>query len=704
MSVAPRVGAPPIAYSIEGGVRGFSNIGHSATVVGRIDPNGLNTSYRLEYGKTISYGSQTGVLGSAGSGWSAQGVEGTIGSLEANTIYHYRFKAENEAGMSVGEDRTFTTPDWPDGTPASIIDPNKGLTGAWRGSDGNLYETVAVGGKWTTFSPTFGQLPTGVTVASDPALAIDKSNGVVAVWRGSNNHIYETLVVNGGWTTFEPTWENLPAGITARGNPAVAYDPTNGLTIEWRGSDRNVYETVAPGGGAWKTFSPTWEGKPSGVSVVSDHAVAYDPSNGITVEWRGSDGNIYVTQAPGGAAWKTFSPTWSNKPAEVKATANPAAVIDPTNGLAISWRGTDGNIYETLAPGGGAWQTFSPTWSNKPAGVSAASDPAAAVDPSNGLAISWRGTDGNIYETLAPGGGAWQTFSPTWESRPAGVGADGDPAPVVDPANGLTISWRGSDGQLYQTAAPGGGKWTTFSPTFGRLGGVLAAGRPAAAVDSSGNLKVGWRATDGNLFETYSTSGYWSSVPTTAFSLPTGTTIVGEPAMIKDPANGVVAVARGSDGNLYEAQLSSGSWTSFSPTWEGKPAGVTVTGTPALAITPTSGLTMSWRGSDGNLYVTRAVSGKWGTFNPTGGNMPAGITVQGSPSAVYDSSNGLSISWRGSDGNVYETLAPGGRWTTFSPTWSNKPSGVSVASDPAEVVDPNNGISIVWRGSNNHLY
>jgi hypothetical protein len=437
---------------------------------------------------------------------------------------------------------------------------------------------------------------------------------------------------------------------------------------------------------------------------VSDPTAVIDPTNGLAISWRGNDGNIYTTLAPGGGSWTTFSPTWSSMPAGVSAVGNPAAVIDPTNGLAISWRGNDGNIYTTLAPGGGSWKTFSPTWEGKPAGVHVVASPAVAVDPNNGLTIEWRGNDGNIYTTLAPGGGSWKTFSPTWEGKPAGVNVDGLPGATFDPTNGLTVSWRGSDGQLYQTAAPGGGKWSTFSPTFGRLGGVIASGRPAAAVDSSGNLKTAWRGSDGNLFETYATSGYWSSVPTTAFSLPTGTTIVGDPAMIKDPANGVVAVARGSDGNLYEAQLSSGIWTSFSPTWENKPTGVTVTGTTALAITPTSGLTMSWRGSDGNLYVTRAVSGKWGTFNPTGGNMPAGITVQGSPSAVYDTNNGLSISWRGSDGNIYETLAPGGKWTTFSPTWSNKPSGVTVASDPAAVLDPTNGTSIVWRGSNNHLY
>jgi len=642
---------PPQYYAITRAASNITTLNRDVMLNGTIDPGARSTTVQFEWGLTTAYGNKT-PSSNVGSGSVPVDVSRTVTQFAPNTTYHYRVIATNDQGYKVwGEDRTFTTPDWPDGTPATIIDPGKGLTSAWRGTDGNLYETVAVGGKWTTFSPTFGQLPNGVTVASDPSLALDKSNGVVAVWRGSNNHIYETLVFNGSWTTFEPTWGNLPAGISARGNPAAVIDPVNGLSIEWRGSDGNVYETVAPGG-KWTTFSPTWSTKPSGVTVTSD----------------------------------------------------PAAVIDPANGLSIEWRGSDGNVYETVAPGGGNWTTFSPTWSTKPSGVTVTSDPAAVIDPVNGLSIEWRGSDGNVYETVAPGGGSWTTFSPTWEGKPAGINAVGDPAAVIDPTNGLTIDWRGSDGQLYQTGAPGSGKWNTFSPTFGRLSGVTASGRPAAAVDSSGNLKTAWRGSDGNLFETYPTSGYWTSVGITAFSLPTGVTIVGEPAMIKDPTNGVVAVVRGSDGNLYEALLANGNWTTFSPTWEGKPAGVTVTGTPALAITPTSGLTMSWRGSDGNLYVTRPVNGKWGTFSPTSGNMPSGVTVLGNPSAVYDSANGLSIEWRGSDGNVYETVAPDGKWTTFSPTWSNKPSGVTVASDPAAVLDPVNGISIVWRGSNNHLY
>jgi hypothetical protein len=280
-----------------------------------------------------------------------------------------------------------------------------------RGSDGNLYEALLVSGQWTNFSPTWEGKPAGVTVTGTPTLAVTPTNGLNITWRGSDGNLYVTRAVSGKWSTFNPTSGNMPAGTTVVGNPSSAYDPTNGLTIEWRGSDGNVYETVAPGG-KWTTFSPTWSNKPSGVTVASDPAVVLDPANGISIVWRGSNNHLYETAAPGGSSWTTFELTWENLPAGVTVTGNPAVIIDPANGLASGWRGSDGNVYETVASGG-KWTTFSPTWENKPAGTTVASDPAMAITSSSGLAFLWRGTNNNVEETVSVGG-KWTTFAPTW--------------------------------------------------------------------------------------------------------------------------------------------------------------------------------------------------------------------------------------------------------------------------------------------------
>jgi Ca2+-binding RTX toxin-like protein len=84
--------------------------GTTATFAAKIDPEGLATNYRFEYGTTTSYGSAVPlVYKSAGSGATAVAVTEAVTNLAPNTTYHYRVFATNEAGQSVGEDQTFTT-------------------------------------------------------------------------------------------------------------------------------------------------------------------------------------------------------------------------------------------------------------------------------------------------------------------------------------------------------------------------------------------------------------------------------------------------------------------------------------------------------------------------------------------------------------------------------------------------------------------
>ena len=80
----------------------------SATVSGTVDPNGLATSWYVEYGTTTSYGSKTPAK-DAGSGTSAVGVSASLSGLNAGTTYHYRLVATSNAGTGRGADRTLAT-------------------------------------------------------------------------------------------------------------------------------------------------------------------------------------------------------------------------------------------------------------------------------------------------------------------------------------------------------------------------------------------------------------------------------------------------------------------------------------------------------------------------------------------------------------------------------------------------------------------
>jgi phosphodiesterase/alkaline phosphatase D-like protein len=80
----------------------------SATVGGTVNPNGQATTWLVQYGKTTSYGSQTGAF-NAGAGTTNTAVSTTLNGLAPGTTYHYRFVATNATGTTQGADAVLTT-------------------------------------------------------------------------------------------------------------------------------------------------------------------------------------------------------------------------------------------------------------------------------------------------------------------------------------------------------------------------------------------------------------------------------------------------------------------------------------------------------------------------------------------------------------------------------------------------------------------
>jgi hypothetical protein len=95
----------------------------SATVSGTVDPQGMATTYRFEYGTSSSYGLQTADV-DAGSGTGAVDASANLTGLTSDTTYHYRLVATNAAGVTRGSDRTVRT----DGRPG----PPGATTGSAR--------------------------------------------------------------------------------------------------------------------------------------------------------------------------------------------------------------------------------------------------------------------------------------------------------------------------------------------------------------------------------------------------------------------------------------------------------------------------------------------------------------------------------------------------------------------------------------------
>jgi hypothetical protein len=80
----------------------------AATLQGSVNPRGLPTTYRFDYGPTSAYGLATAPV-SAGSGTTAKAVAARVTGLAPGTTYHFRIEASSSAGTTSGKDARFTT-------------------------------------------------------------------------------------------------------------------------------------------------------------------------------------------------------------------------------------------------------------------------------------------------------------------------------------------------------------------------------------------------------------------------------------------------------------------------------------------------------------------------------------------------------------------------------------------------------------------
>src|SRR5436190_2084043 len=79
----------------------------SAALNGSVDPHGLTTAVRFQYGTTTNYGHITANQTKTGNAY--QNVAANISGLTASTTYHFRILATNSSGTRYGGDRTFRT-------------------------------------------------------------------------------------------------------------------------------------------------------------------------------------------------------------------------------------------------------------------------------------------------------------------------------------------------------------------------------------------------------------------------------------------------------------------------------------------------------------------------------------------------------------------------------------------------------------------
>ena len=100
-----------------------------ARMISTVDPNGLETTVRIEYGRSTSYGAASARV-SAGAGDRGVPISVPISRLRPYTRYHYRAVATNSVGTTRSLDRSFVTQREPTGISIALT-PSRVL---WSGS------------------------------------------------------------------------------------------------------------------------------------------------------------------------------------------------------------------------------------------------------------------------------------------------------------------------------------------------------------------------------------------------------------------------------------------------------------------------------------------------------------------------------------------------------------------------------------------
>jgi hypothetical protein len=139
-----------------------------ATLTGAVNPQGLDTQYWFEYGRTDKLGDRTPTR-DVGNGTTPVVVQQQIGRLRAGTTYHFRIVARSTLGTTEGAVRTLRTENAPAPDPVAVTDKPTQIQPTTVQFNGRLNDRGAAG------SYHFEYGPTTAYGASTPVTAIGAS-------------------------------------------------------------------------------------------------------------------------------------------------------------------------------------------------------------------------------------------------------------------------------------------------------------------------------------------------------------------------------------------------------------------------------------------------------------------------------------------------------------------------------------------------
>lgn len=343
-----------IPRTVTGAASGVASSG--ADLTGIVNPRGVATSYRFEYGTTASYGTKVASQ-SAGSGSADVAVSANVGGLAPSTAYHYRVAASSVEGTIYGEDKTFTTK-------ASIASKLATVptTEPFNGSASAVSDFAV---DWTALGWAAGTLPKGENLTSGWRASSGYPNvngasyGPILTDTGAGLAAIATMAVNpGNVNRYFSLWLDL----------ATPANPKTGYELRFTYTSTNAYTVTLS---KWQSGSKTTLATKSGYSLVNGNAVALVDEGGTVSAWANGGSGF-------GQVLSAADASFASGTAAVEASGNISrltafkfgAVLESVSGMAaaleeLALRDAFSANEDPLS-GGGAWKALA--WCNSTSG------------------------------------------------------------------------------------------------------------------------------------------------------------------------------------------------------------------------------------------------------------------------------------------------------------------------------------------------
>jgi len=250
--------------------------------------------------------------------------------------------------------------------PVIAVDPTGDLHLLWE----EEYSEDSSEGIKYCFRPPGGQCEPVVKVndspgwAGDPAVAMDSSGNVYAIWsdrrNGDSDIYFSVLPPKGLWSANNRV--NDDTGTSVQSSPAIAVDPAGNAYAVWadeRDDVSDIFFSYRPAGGNWGTNVKVNDD--SGSAWQSEPDIAVDASGNAYAVWTDArhldqyDTYVYFSYRPAGGTW---SPNVQVGRGGVADQYTPKIAVDPMGYSHAIWteeRSIPPDIYSSVRSPGGEW-------------------------------------------------------------------------------------------------------------------------------------------------------------------------------------------------------------------------------------------------------------------------------------------------------------------------------------------------------------